>query len=277
MVEANGTVCYDADFTPFGAELAYPSTCSQNYKFEGEERDTETQNDYFGARYYSSRFGRWLSSDWSGVPAPVPYANLTNPQTLNLYAMVADDPESFADLDGHFLIPTPEADSQASVECNNSQGPGCTGGEPQPEVATPALPKSDTYTIKITVWAKGFTDDLRMYWQMYLIWQRAASQLMGKALQPCGGVPGVACGIVYPIGNLGELGAAETAEGAAEAASEKTATDMAKQIERDLGKNARREFHDLKQGGGDRTLEELKEDAKALYEQYGKKLPNWMK
>ena len=31
----------------------------------------------------------------------VPYANLTNPQTLNLYAMVADDPESFADLDGH--------------------------------------------------------------------------------------------------------------------------------------------------------------------------------
>jgi hypothetical protein len=31
----------------------------------------------------------------------VPYANLTNPQTLNLYAMVSDDPESFADLDGH--------------------------------------------------------------------------------------------------------------------------------------------------------------------------------
>jgi hypothetical protein len=33
------------------------------------------------------------------VPVAVPYANLTNPQTLNLYAMVADDPESFADLD----------------------------------------------------------------------------------------------------------------------------------------------------------------------------------
>jgi hypothetical protein len=27
--------------------------------------------------------------------------NLTNPQTLNLYAMVSDNPESFADLDGH--------------------------------------------------------------------------------------------------------------------------------------------------------------------------------
>ena len=73
----------------------------QNYKFEGKERDTETGNDDFGARYYSNRFGRWLSADWSAVPVPVPYANLTNPQTLNLYAMVSDDPESFADLDGH--------------------------------------------------------------------------------------------------------------------------------------------------------------------------------
>jgi RHS repeat-associated protein len=80
----------------------YTSTCAQNYKFEGKERDTETENDDFGARYYSWRFGRWLSSDWSAVPVAVPYANLTNPQTLNLYSMVGDDPESFADLDGHW-------------------------------------------------------------------------------------------------------------------------------------------------------------------------------
>jgi RHS repeat-associated protein len=96
-----GVVCYDADFYPYGGERPYTNTCSQNYKFEGKERDTETGNDDFGARYYSNRFGRWLSADWSSVPVAVPYANLTNPQTLNLYAMVADDPESFADLDGH--------------------------------------------------------------------------------------------------------------------------------------------------------------------------------
>jgi RHS repeat-associated protein len=99
-----GVVCYDADFYPFGGERTpYTNTCPQNYKFEGKERDTETGNDDFGARYYSNRFGRWLSADWSAVPVPVPYANLTNPQTLNLYSMVADDPESFADLDGHCL------------------------------------------------------------------------------------------------------------------------------------------------------------------------------
>src|SRR5260370_42452295 len=97
----SGVVCYDADFYPYGGERPYNNTCPQNYKFEGKERDTETGNDDFGARYYSNRFGRWLSADWSSIPAAVPYANLTNPQTLNLYSMVADDPESFADLDGH--------------------------------------------------------------------------------------------------------------------------------------------------------------------------------
>lgn len=96
-----GVVCYDADFYPYGGERAYVNTCPQNYKFEGKERDTETLNDNFGARYYSNRFGRWLSSDWSAVPIAVPYANLSNPQTLNLYGMSSDDPETFADLDGH--------------------------------------------------------------------------------------------------------------------------------------------------------------------------------
>jgi RHS repeat-associated protein len=96
-----GSPCYDADFYPFGGERDYTNTCSQNYKFEGKERDSETNNDDFGARYYASWVGRWESPDWSAIPAPVPYANLTNPQTLNLYEMVSDNPETFADLDGH--------------------------------------------------------------------------------------------------------------------------------------------------------------------------------
>ena len=102
MVQAGQTsACFDADFLPYGQEVDYTSTCGSHYKFEGKERDTETGNDDFGARYYRSLVGRWLSPDWSAIPAPVPYANLTNPQTLNLYAMVSDNPETFADLDGH--------------------------------------------------------------------------------------------------------------------------------------------------------------------------------
>jgi len=71
------------------------------HKFTSKERDSESYLDNFGARYFSSLIGRFMSPDWSSVPTPVPYADLTNPQTLNLYAMARDNPVSFADLDGH--------------------------------------------------------------------------------------------------------------------------------------------------------------------------------
>ena len=154
MVEANGTLCYDADFTPFGAEVPYTSNCSQNYKFEGKERDTETANDYFGARYYSSHFGRWLSADWSSVPAPVPYANLTNPQTLNLYSMVSDDPESFADLDGHEN--TTPAWERSDGQPNSCKGPtpdDCGAGttQPNPQAQQTTTPASSTMPFPTTI------------------------------------------------------------------------------------------------------------------------------
>ncbi len=127
-----GGVCYDADFYPYGGERTVTNTCPQNvYKFEGKERDTETGNDDFGARYYSNRFGRWLSADWSSVPIAIPYANLTNPQTLNLYAMVADDPESFADLDGHQeTAPSANGNTSTQVPCSGGGvlNGGCAGG-----------------------------------------------------------------------------------------------------------------------------------------------------
>jgi RHS repeat-associated protein len=60
MVQAGATsVCFDADFLPFGQEVDFTSTCGSNYKFEGKERDLETGNDDFGARYYRSALGRW--------------------------------------------------------------------------------------------------------------------------------------------------------------------------------------------------------------------------
>ena len=67
----------------------------------GKERDTESGNDYMFARYYNSVTGRFLSPDWSAKVAPVPYAKLDNPQTLNLYSYVANNPLSRADADGH--------------------------------------------------------------------------------------------------------------------------------------------------------------------------------
>ena len=70
--------------------------------FTGKERDAESGLDYFGARYYGSNMGRFLSPDWSAKQEPVPYAKLDNPQTLNLYAYVGNNPLSRIDKDGHY-------------------------------------------------------------------------------------------------------------------------------------------------------------------------------
>jgi RHS repeat-associated protein len=75
-----------------------------NPKFTGKERDSETGLDYFGARYYGSNMGRWTSPDWSGSPSPVPYAKLDNPQSLNLYGYVLNNPATYRDQDGHICI-----------------------------------------------------------------------------------------------------------------------------------------------------------------------------
>jgi RHS repeat-associated protein len=80
-----------------GGDLQVPT----EHHFTGKERDTESGNDYFEARYFSSATGRFISPDWSAKQEPVPYAKLDNPQTLNLYAYVGNNPLSSADIDGH--------------------------------------------------------------------------------------------------------------------------------------------------------------------------------
>jgi RHS repeat-associated protein len=68
----------------------------------GKERDAESGNDYFEARYYSSAMGRFMSPDWDAKEDdPVPYADLDDPQSLNLYSYVRNNPMDRVDADGH--------------------------------------------------------------------------------------------------------------------------------------------------------------------------------
>ncbi len=87
---------------PFGENLSAIGGASSLH-LTGKYRDGETGFDYFGARYYNSSLGRFLTPDWSQAPAAVPYANLENPQSLNLYAYVQNNPASAADAEGHCL------------------------------------------------------------------------------------------------------------------------------------------------------------------------------
>lgn len=45
--------------------------------------------------------GRWMSPDWSAKEEPVPYAKLDDPQSLNLYQYMGNDPLGGVDPDGH--------------------------------------------------------------------------------------------------------------------------------------------------------------------------------
>jgi RHS repeat-associated protein len=95
VTNSSGTSCYDATFSPYGQEFSTVNTCPQSvdYKFAGYERDAETGLDYAFARYYDSRLGRFLSPD--------PYLGaLSNPQTLNRYAYVANNPLNITDPTG---------------------------------------------------------------------------------------------------------------------------------------------------------------------------------
>ena len=42
ITNSAGSICYDADYYPYGGERAVTNTCPQNYKFTGKERDPES-------------------------------------------------------------------------------------------------------------------------------------------------------------------------------------------------------------------------------------------
>jgi RHS repeat-associated protein len=113
------------DYLPFGEQMTqgmgtrgacYASATEPRVKFTGKERDAETGLDYFLARYYSAAQGRFTSPDefqggivdpftgqQVGAPGPLPYADITGPQTLNKYAYVRNNPLRYIDPNGHVI------------------------------------------------------------------------------------------------------------------------------------------------------------------------------
>jgi RHS repeat-associated protein len=101
------------DYYPFGEEVSAGNTWRSSHgygaadaarqRFTGQERDSETSLDYMQARYYSSGQGRFTGPD--SLPG-----SATNPQTLNLYSYVHNDPLGFTDPTGHHEVDGRERD-----------------------------------------------------------------------------------------------------------------------------------------------------------------------
>lgn len=93
-IDEAGEVVAAQDYYPFGEVIQGRSFVSgglnEKYKFTGKERDTETNYDYFGARFYDSELGRWLSVD--------PLAELS--PGFSPYNYVLNNPLIYIDLAG---------------------------------------------------------------------------------------------------------------------------------------------------------------------------------
>jgi RHS repeat-associated protein len=87
--------CSYDDHSRFVHPCVFPES-----RYTGKERDTESGNDYFGARYYASTMGRWTSPD----PTQLWYADPTNPQSLNLYGYGWNNPHKYIDKDGNEVV-----------------------------------------------------------------------------------------------------------------------------------------------------------------------------
>lgn len=113
ITASDGTVCYDADTYPFGGERAYKDNCDSAYKFTGKERDPESGLDNFGARYNSSKYGRFMTPDQFTVTT----GRVVDPQQLNLYAYVRNNPLKHIDPTGMIID---DADCMADAKhCGN--------------------------------------------------------------------------------------------------------------------------------------------------------------
>jgi RHS repeat-associated protein len=121
---STATLCYDADFDPFGGERTpIVNTCLQNYKFTGKERDSESGLDNSVFRYYGSSLGRFMSPDPSGMDL----ANPLDPQQLNLYAYARNNPLTFTDPFGLDCAYLNNAGNGIESVDTNSSGGECQG------------------------------------------------------------------------------------------------------------------------------------------------------
>lgn len=109
VMNTNGAVTESYDYYPFGLKMPgriYPATPTVTKNlFTGKERDSETNWDYFGARYYHSALGRWLTVDPLADQYP----------SLSPYVYAANNPLFFIDPTGQVLSVAGDSTQSANI------------------------------------------------------------------------------------------------------------------------------------------------------------------
>ncbi len=95
VTDSNGNNVQDVSYYPYGKVNDNDGPFNSRYKFTGKELDDSTDLYFYEARYYDPNLGRFIQSD-SIVPDPF------NPQDLNRYSYVRNNPIIYTDPSGSF-------------------------------------------------------------------------------------------------------------------------------------------------------------------------------
>ena len=113
--DANGAVISRHDYQPFGEEIARPSYGNDEVRkqFTAYERDNESGLDFAGARYFNKNLGRFNSVD----PIMMKRDRQLDPQRINLYAYVRNNPLKYKDSNGEdIVLATKDANEQKVIK-----------------------------------------------------------------------------------------------------------------------------------------------------------------
>ncbi len=97
ITDTSGADIGEQGHYPYG-ESWYANNATTKWAFTSYEHDSESLNEYAMARYDASRLGRFLSPDPAGKAA----VDFTNPQSINQYVYVLNNPLNLTDPTGMY-------------------------------------------------------------------------------------------------------------------------------------------------------------------------------
>lgn len=94
ITDESGAVVEETKYDPWGEVIA--GGTKSKFQYTGQEKDSETGLNYYNARYYDPHIRRFTQPD---DMLPDPY----DPQQINRYAYVRNNPIRYTDPTGHFI------------------------------------------------------------------------------------------------------------------------------------------------------------------------------
>ena len=95
--DQNGTLLWRESYAPYGERLTKEASGKDTVWYTGKQEEAAFGLNYFGARWYDPRIGRFMGVDPAGFEA-------SNFQSFNRYAYANNNPYAYVDPDGRDAI-----------------------------------------------------------------------------------------------------------------------------------------------------------------------------